>query len=49
MIERNITPEDMEEYMKFEDECIKKGFYIQESVGSEKKADSEKIKILIFL
>lgn len=26
MIERNITPENMEEYMKFEDECISKGF-----------------------
>lgn len=26
MIEINITPENMEEYMKFEDECISKGF-----------------------
>lgn len=26
MIERNITPDDMENYMKFEDECIKQGF-----------------------
>lgn len=26
MIERNITPENMEEYMKFEDECISRGF-----------------------
>lgn len=26
MIERKITPEDMEEYMKFEDECVRRGF-----------------------
>lgn len=26
MVERNITPDDMENYMKFEDECIKQGF-----------------------
>lgn len=26
MIERNITPENMEEYMKFEDECVRRGF-----------------------
>ena len=26
MIERNITPENMEENMKFEDECVKDGF-----------------------
>lgn len=26
MVERNITPDDTENYMKFEDECIKQGF-----------------------
>lgn len=26
LYERKLTPEDMEEYMKFEDECVKKGF-----------------------
>lgn len=26
MVECNITPDDMENYMKFEDECIKQGF-----------------------
>lgn len=39
MIDRKITPENMEEYMKFEDECVKCGF-AQKPVGSKRKADS---------
>jgi rubrerythrin len=40
MIERNITPEDMEEYMKFEDECISEGFTLKSllEAGEKQKA-----------
>lgn len=40
MIERNITTEDMEEYMKFEDECISEGFTFKSllEAGEKQKA-----------
>lgn len=40
MIERNITPEDMEEYLKFEDECISEGFALKSllEAGEKQKA-----------
>ena len=40
MIERNITPEDMEEYMKFEDECISEEFTLKSllEAGEKQKA-----------
>ena len=44
MIERNITPEDMEEYMKFEDECIKKGFTFKSLLEARKKQTAKRLK-----
>lgn len=37
MIERNITPENMEEYMKFEDECVKCGFTFKSLLEAREK------------
>ena len=37
MIERNITPENMEEYMKFEDECVKRGFTFSSLLEAREK------------
>lgn len=37
MIERNITPENMEEYMKFEDECVKCGFTLKSLLEAREK------------
>lgn len=37
MVERNITPDDMENYMKFEDECIKQGFTLVGLLKAGKK------------
>lgn len=37
MIERNITPENMEEYMKFEDECVKNGFTFNSLLEAREK------------
>ena len=42
MIERNITPETIEEYIKFEDECVKKGFTIKSLLESREKAEPRK-------
>ena len=42
MIERNITPENMEEYMKFEDECVKCGFTFKSLLGKLKKAEQDR-------
>lgn len=48
MIERNITPEDMEEYMKFEDECIKKGFTFKSLLEARKKQTAKRLKYSSF-
>lgn len=40
MIERNITPDDMENYMKFEDECIKQGFTLVGLLKAGKKHEA---------
>lgn len=42
MIERNITPDDMENYMKFEDECIKRGFTLNSILKSREKQTAKK-------
>lgn len=42
MIERNITPENMEEYMKFEDECISKGFTFNSLLEAREKQTAKK-------
>lgn len=42
MIERNITPENMEEYMKFEDECISKGFTFNSLLEAVEKQTPKK-------
>ncbi len=44
MIERNITLEDMEEYMKFEDECIRRGFTFDSLLEAREKQTPEKIE-----
>ena len=45
MVERNITPDDMENYMKFEDECIKQGFTLDSILKSREKQTAKKIEI----
>ena len=45
MIERNITPENMEEYMKFEDECVKDGFTFNSLLEAREKQTAKKIEI----
>ena len=42
MIERNITPENMEEHMKFEDECVKDGFTFNSLLESREKQTAKK-------
>ena len=42
MIERNITHEDMEEYMKFEDECVKRGFAFSSLLEAGEKQMAKK-------
>lgn len=37
MIERKLTPENMEEYMKFEDECVKRGFTFSSLLEAREK------------
>lgn len=37
MIDRKITPENMEEYMKFEDECVKCGFTFNSLLEAREK------------
>lgn len=44
MVERNITPDDMENYMKFEDECIKQGFTLNSILKSREKQTAKKPK-----
>lgn len=46
MIERNITPEDMEEYMKFEDECVKNGFTFESLLKAREKQMAKKPRII---
>ena len=43
MIKRNITPENMEEYMKFEDECVKDGFTFNSLLEAREKQTAKKI------
>lgn len=45
MIERNITPENMEEYMKFEDECVECGFTFKSLLEAREKQTAKKIEI----
>lgn len=42
MIERNITVENIEEYMKFEDECVEKGFSFKSLLEAREKQEKFK-------
>lgn len=42
MIGRNITPENMEEYMKFDDECISEGFTFNSLLEAREKQTANK-------
>lgn len=42
MIERNITPEGMEEYMKFEDGCVRRGFTFSSLLEAREKQTAKK-------
>lgn len=44
MIERNITPENMGEYMKFEDECVREGFTFKSLLEAREKQKEKKIE-----
>lgn len=44
MIDRKITPENMEEYMKFEDECVKRGFTFNSLLEAREKQTARKPK-----
>ena len=44
MIDRKITPENMEEYMKFEDECVKNGFTFDSLLKAREKQTAKKVK-----
>ena len=46
MIERNITPENMEEYMKFEDECVKDGFTFNSLLEAREKQKAKKAALV---
>lgn len=46
MIERNITTENMEEYMKFEDECVKNGFTFESLLKAREKQMAKKPRII---
>lgn len=43
MIDRKITPENMEEYMKFEDECVKNVFTFDSLLKAREKQTAKKI------
>lgn len=45
MIDRKITPENMEEYMKFEDECVECGFTLKSLLEAREKQTAKKIEI----
>lgn len=42
MIDRKIKPEDMEEYMKFEDELVKRGFTFSSLLEAREKQTAKK-------
>lgn len=42
MIERNIAPENIEEYTKFEDECVKNGFPIDSLLKAREKQTAKR-------
>lgn len=44
MIARKITHENMEEYMKFEDECVKNGFTFDSLLKAREKQTAKKVK-----
>lgn len=44
MIARKITPENMEEYMRFEDECVKNGFTFDSLLKAREKQTAKKVK-----
>lgn len=46
MIERNITPENMEENMKFEDECEKDGFTFNSLLEVREKQKAKKAALV---
>lgn len=46
MIERNITSENMEEYMKFEDECVSEGFTFKSLLEAREKQTAKRPRII---
>lgn len=46
MIERNITPENMGEYMKFEDECVRRGFTFNSLLEAREKQTAKRPRII---
>lgn len=46
MIERNITPENMQEYMKFEDECVRRGFTFNSLLEAREKQTAKRPRII---
>lgn len=46
MIARKITPENMEEYMKFEDECVKNGFTFDSLLKAREKQMAKQPRII---
>lgn len=46
MIERNITPKNMQEYMKFEDECVRRGFTFNSLLEAREKQTAKRPRII---
>lgn len=46
MIERNITPKNMHEYMKFEDECVSEGFTFKSLLEAREKQTAKRPRII---
>lgn len=42
--DRNMTTETLENYMQFEDECIKKGFTFEDVIEAREKQIAKKVK-----
>lgn len=43
MADRNVTPEDIMNYMAFEDECVKKGFDFKSLLAAREKETAKKV------
>lgn len=45
--ERKMTIDDLENYMKFEDECVEKGFTLKSVIEARDKQIANKIEVLM--